>query len=347
MSGLALDAVFSFPALWAAATRAATGKRYRPSVARYRLDLEGRLLALRDRVLAGAWRPGAGRTVRLYDPKPRVITIPPFEDRVVHQALCAVLAPRVERRAIRDNYACRVGLGTHAAMRRARAWARTWRWCVRLDVARFFPTIDHAAVRAQLAQDVPEPALFALCARILDAGGSVGGVYVPGDDLFAPHARRVGLPLGNLTSQLWANRYLDPVDHLVKDRLRLRGYLRYMDDMLLFHDDRAALEAVARRVEEACFALRLRLHPWCAQPTAAGLGFVGYRLLRGTVRVRRSSVRRVEGRLRLRRAMGESFATPTLRADVRAVFGHWGHADAWRLQERTLRRLGLLFEHGP
>ncbi len=146
---------FSLPALWRAAERAARGKRFTPAVARYQLDLEGRLLSLRDALCAGRWRPGVPTVLRVHDPKLRVITVPPFEDRVVHHALSAVMGPRVERRLIAHSFACRTGHGTHAALRVARAWARTYRWVAHLDVARFFPTIDHGIVRAQLAQDQP------------------------------------------------------------------------------------------------------------------------------------------------------------------------------------------------
>lgn len=236
-------------------------------------------------------------------------------------------------------------MGTHAALRLARAWAHTWPWWVRLDVARFFPSIDHDTLRAQLAQDIPEAPLRALYGHILDADSAPGTLHFPGDDLFTPAARRVGLPLGNLTSQLWANRYLDPVDHLVKDRLRVRGYLRYMDDLLLFGETAAGLTAVARQVEEACLALRLRLHPWSVQRCDRGVGFVGYRILPDHVRVRRSTVRRAERRLRgeLHTAGADLL---TVQAGLRSVFAHWDHADAWHLKTRTLRRLGLLYEPG-
>ena len=128
-----------------------------------------------------------------------------------------------------------------------------------------------------------------------------------------------------------------------KNRLRVRGYLRYMDDLLLFGETAAGLTAVARQVEEACHALRLRLHPWSVQRCDRGVGFVGYRILPDHVRVRRSSVRRAERRVgaELRAAGGDQLA---VQAGLRSVFAHWDHADAWHLKTRTLRRLGLLYE---
>jgi RNA-directed DNA polymerase len=338
------EAVFSMKALWAAAARAARGKRGRVSVARFDLRLGFELHELHRELVSRSWRPSPPTLQRVHDPKPRVISVQPFRDRVVHQCLFAVLDPRASRRLIRDTYACRPGLGTHAALRRATAWARTWPWCVHVDVARFFPSVDHAVVREQLAEDVPEPWLRALCDAILRAGECARQRWhFPGDELFTPLARDVGLPLGNLTSQVWANRYLDPIDHLVKDRLRLRGYLRYMDDMVLFHDDPHALFELARAVEGACHGLRLRLHPWQVRPTAMGLAFVGFNVRDDHVRVRRSSVARAERRLgaqvaALRR--GEIDAT-TLFESLRATFAHWSYADSWRLKERFLRRVGL------
>jgi hypothetical protein len=329
---------FSLRALYAAAMRAARGKRKRASVARFLLELEPALCTLRDELLAGDWRPGLPRLLAVHDPKPRTISVAPFRDRVVHQALAAVVAPRIERRLVTDTYACRPGFGTHAALARARAWARTYRWCVHLDVAKFFPSIDHATVSGQLAADHPEPWVHTLCGIILTTSVCERRHWhFAGDDLLTPLGRAVGLPLGNLTSQLWANRYLDPVDHLIKDRLRLRPYLRYMDDMLLFHDDRATLEQLAHAVERECHALRLRLHPWQVVPTRAGVGIVGYRIGPDQVRVRRSTVARAERRLRA--AAGDP--EEAFRERLVATFAHWAFADTWRLRERTLERLGL------
>lgn len=335
--------VFSVRALWCAAQRALRGKRRRASVARFALDLEPRLLALSAALQSGTWPPHASTPMAVRDPKPRTIHVPWVSDRVVHQAVGAVLEPRFERRLIRDTYASRPGLGTHAALRRARAWARTYPYYAHLDVARYFPSIDHAVLLAELERDVPEPWLRELLAVLLDAHWRPGTQYFPGDDLFEPLRRRVGLPLGTYVSQLLANRFLDPVDHLAKDRLCVRGYLRYMDDMLVFGRARAEVAEVALALEERAWSLRLRLHPYEVRPTRGGVGIVGYRVLPDHVRVRRTTVARAERRLaRQVEEVRSGRAEPeALWASLRATFAHWSHADTGRLKERLLQRLQL------
>jgi hypothetical protein len=346
------DRVASLSELWAAAKRAARGKRHRASVARTLFDLERVVLDLRDRLLDGSWTPGRPGLHEVHDPKRRLIAAAPFVDRIVHQSVCAAIGPLLDRHLAGDTYACRVGLGTHAAVRRAAGWARSYRWFCHLDVAKFFPTVDHAILLAQLDRDVPCARTVDLCRRIIAAGAlSVRGPrwHFPGDDLFTPLERAVGLPIGNLTSQHFANRYLSPVDHRLKDRLRVRAYLRYMDDMLVFSDDRAEVESFARAVEEACWRQRLRLHPWQARPTRAGVTFLGYRILPDHIRVRRTSVARAEKRLAdLALAVREGRAPQdALTRSLRATFAHWGHADTVRLRIRTLRKLGLLHGDEP
>ncbi len=333
--------------LWNAARRAARGKRHRERGARTLLDREPTVMRLSDERRAGAWRPGRATTHAIRDPKARTIVAAPFVDRIVHQSLCHAIGPLLDRGLIRDTYACRVGLGTHAALRRAARWARSYRFALHLDVRKFLPSIDQEILLAQLCRDVPCERTREVCRAILSAGAEgIAPVrfHFAGDDLFAPLSRAVGLPIGNLTSQHFANRYLSPVDHRAKDRLRVRPYLRYMDDMLLFGDDRERLRDVGVAVEEACARLRLRLHPWQVVPTRAGVGFLGFRILPEIVRVKRSSVARAQKRLRerLQAARGSPEAMAGFLASLRSTFAHWEHADSWRLREKTVRDLGLL-----
>lgn len=341
-----IHAIASLRNLWDAARRAARGKRHRRAVAQTLMELESVVIDLERQLLDGSWCPGVPALHEIRDPKRRTIAAAPFKDRIVHQALSAVLAPLLEQPLIRHSYACRTGLGTHAALRQATAWARRHRYFVHLDVTKFFPTVDHAIVLSQLERHVRCAATLALCRRILSAGGvlSAGARrYFPGDDLFTPLTRAIGLPIGNLTSQHFANRYLSPVDHRAKDRLRVRAYLRYMDDMLLFGDERSQVLDQAHAIEEACWRQRLRLHPWQVRATREGINFLGFRILPDTIRVRRTSVARAEKRLQELAAQVRTGQAPmdTLTQSLRSTFAHWQHGNTWQLRERTLCRLGL------
>lgn len=243
MSGQAPAAMFdriaNFQALHAAAMRAARGKRGKAGVANFLASLERHLVRIERLLQSGEWRPGAYTVIEVRDPKPRQVSAAPFADRVVHHALCAVVEPLFERGFIADSFANRVGKGTHRAVARYEHY-RDRRWHVlRWDIYRFFPSIDHAILKQRLRRRVTCPRTLWLLDSIIDGSNPQEPVvrYFPGDDLFTRHERRRGLPIGNLTSQFFANVYLDGVDHYVKEVLRAPGYVRYVDDGALFHDD--------------------------------------------------------------------------------------------------------------
>ncbi len=152
----------------------------------------------------------------------------PFTDRIVHQALAAEIGPVLDRHLIDHSYACRRGKGTHAALRQAKRWARENPFFLHLDVAKFFPTLDHETLLRMLARDIRCSKTFSLCERIVSEG-TFDAVrwHFPGDSLFAPLTRGVGLPIGNLTSQHFANRYLSPIallrDVVLRARVRVRA----------------------------------------------------------------------------------------------------------------------------
>lgn len=343
-SGLFADWT-SLESLWNAAKRAARGKRHRPGVARTLLELESVVVRLSGALRDGTWRPGVATQHAIHDPKPRTIAAAPFEDRVVHQALCAAIGPLLDRRLLPCSYACREGFGTHAALRQARLWAARYAFAAHLDVQKYFPSIDHAILVAQLERDIACPQTLAVCGRILTAGLDAiepSRFYFAGDDLFTAAERTVGLPIGNLTSQHFANRYLAPVDHRAKDRLGIRGYVRYMDDMVLFGGTKEQVTGWARAIEEACARQRLRLHAWEVVPTRVPMQFLGFRMAPREVRVKRATVERAVKRLgRLLRVYGA--ASDAFRASLRATFAHFEHADSFGLRERILRDLALLY----
>ena len=338
------DAVASFPALHAAALRAATGKRGKPGVAAFLANLETEVLRLERALRIGRYRPGRYKTIEVFDPKHRVVSAAPFRDRVVHHALCAVIEPLFERGFIHDTYANRKGKGTHRAVARYERFRDRYRHVLRCDVYRYFPAIDHDILKRDVRRRIACPRTLTLAGRIIDGSNPQEPVhlYYPGDDLFTPFARRRGLPIGNLTSQLFANLYLDGLDHFVKEVLRAKGYLRYVDDFALFHDDPARLEDWRSRIARYLEGRRLRLHPRKTHVVETGepAEFLGFVLLPGgRRRLPEGNVRRFRNRLRgLRdRWRAGRVAREEVEQRVGAWVAHAGHANTWRLRHAIFR----------
>ncbi len=338
-SPVLFDEIASFAALRAAALRAARGKRSKPGAAAFLAGLETEILRLERELAAGRYRPGRYRTIEIFDPKHRIVSAAPFRDRVVHHAFCAVVEPVFERGFIHDSYANRKGKGTHRAIARYEAFRNRYRHVLRCDLYRYFPAIDHEILKRDLRRRIVCARTLALADRIVDASNRQEPVnmHFPGDDLFAPFRRRRGLPIGNLTSQFFANVYLDGLDHFCKEVLRARGYLRYVDDFALFHDDPAQLEAWRDRIARFLEGRRLRLHPrktWIAG-TGAPATFLGLVLLPdGRRRLPEDNVRRFRNRLRGLRDRWRQGAVEReeIERRVGAWIAHAEHADTRRLR---------------
>lgn len=321
-------------------------KRHRRAATAFDFDWESQLLALGRDLREGRYQPGPYRHFRITDPKPRKISAAPFRDRVVHHALVQVLEPIFDRGFIHDSYACRVGKGTHAAILRARGYLRRHSHLLKTDIVRFFPNVDHAVLRGVIGRRIADRAVMQLVDVILASGAGVLAdqatpSFFPGDDLFAL-ARPRGLPIGNLTSQFFANVLLDRIDHFVKETLRVPGYVRYADDLLLFADDKAALHAWRAAIEGELAGLRLRLHPEKTQirPAAAGVTFLGWRMTPASMRLSQRSVRRFSRRLKQlawRRRRGE-IGVQRVAAAVRAWLAHASHGNAGGMARRLLRK---------
>lgn len=302
--------IIDFENLLLASRRAQQGKRYRPNVLAFNYNLDRELLQLQRELKEQTYKPGGYRTFSIYDQKPRMISAAPYRDRVVHHALCNVIVPLLERTLIADTYANRVGYGTHRALKRFIQFARSSRYVLQCDVRKYFPSLDHEILKGMIRRKIKCPQTLWLIERIIDGSNPQGQDldYFPGDDLLTPLERRRGLPIGNLTSQFFANLYLNGFDHFVKEQLKVRKYLRYVDDFALFSDDRALLAEARPQVEAYLAQLRLKIHPIKSQlfATRHGANFVGFRIFPGRegfpqdvrIRIRTRNLRRARGRLR-------------------------------------------------
>lgn len=341
------ERLISYPNLFEAVRRARQRKSRRPDVLAFEFQRERELCRLRRELQDRTYVPGPYFTFPIHRPKPRLISAAPFRDRVVHHALCNVLEPIFERGFIFDSYACRSGKGAHAAVDRFTRFARRWRFVLHGDVRKYFPSIDHAILKELLASKVEDAGVLWLAFCVLDHSNPQEPVqeWFDGDDLFGPGERRRGLPLGNQTSQFFANVYLNPLDQFIKHRLRVRGYLRYMDDFVVFGDDTGLLAEAREACREFLRRLRLRLHPGkgVISRTCDGTRFLGYRVFPEYRRLPRPNVVRMRRRLRYLQA---GYAVGRLgwedvRRSVAGWWGHASHADTRGLQQRLFGSLNF------
>ena len=274
----------SFENLYDAYLAAKKGKSGKDSVASFMRKREDELFALQNELRSKTYLPGAYHSFYVHDPKKRLISAAPFRDRVVHHALCRVMEPIYESRFIFDSYANRIGKGTHRALNRSQQFARCYPYVLQCDVKQFFPSIDHSILYQILSRHIADQDVLWLVERILQSGRDVLSeeyemVWFDGDDLLAASRPR-GLPIGNLTSQFWANVYLNELDQFVKRELKCKAYIRYVDDFLLFGEDKKSLHDWRAEIIRKVSEMRLALHDGKAQvfPVKTGIPFLGFRI---------------------------------------------------------------------
>ena len=344
------DRIASFAALRTAAREALKGKRKKPGATSFFANLERELLRLERELRYGSYRPGRYVEIVVREPKERLVSAAPFRDRVVHHALCAVICPIFEAGFISNTFANRTGKGTHAAIRVYERHRDNHSHVLRADIFRYFPSIDHPILKSLVRRRIACEQTLALMDNIVDASNAQENVelHFHGDDLFEPYHRRRGLPIGNLTSQFFANLSLDRFDHWVSEKLGA-PYVRYVDDFALFHDDPGVLGEWRARIERYLEGRRLKLHPrkTVILPTCEPTAFLGFELHaglrryggdkggRGQRRLPEDGVARFRNRLRgLRDAWRAGAATTAdVEARISAWIAHADHADTFWLRQ--------------
>lgn len=264
--------------------RAAKGKRYRAEVREFQSDLPSWLASIPQRLRTGHFHFGRFHQFLIRDPKERIITAPCFEERVVHHAIMNVCEPVLDRWLINDSFACRFGRGREAAVKQAMQFSGTQRWCLKLDVRKYFDSINHDRLLELLTRRFKEVPLHELCEQIVRSFRGAQGM---------------GLPIGSLMSQHFANFYLGWLDRYVKESLQVRAYVRYMDDMLMWGIDRHELQRVQRECELfVADELRLEFKPAQIRRVEQGVSFLGCRLFPTHVELNRRSKQRWRRRVR-------------------------------------------------
>jgi len=212
----------------------------------------------------------------------RKISAAPFRDRVVHHAIMNVLEPLFEKSFIYDTYANRKGKGTLSALRRAKYYANKYTYVLKIDIKKYFPSIDHEILISMLSKKIDcDETMKLLIGLIENSNKQEDAFFYFGDDtLLTPYERRKGIPLGNLTSQFFGNWYLNEFDHYIKECLKVKGYIRYVDDMTFFSNSKDFLEDLVLIVDSYLEKFRLRVHPYktVLQKSSDGIVFLGHKV---------------------------------------------------------------------
>lgn len=307
--------------------KAQRGKRYSKAVVRYRANLDAHLLQLRQELFDGEVSVGDYHFFKVYDPKERDICAPAFREQVLHHALMNVCHTHFERQQIYDSYASRKGKGTYAAIDRAKGYTRKYGYYLKLDVRKFFGSLHHDVLKQQLRQLFKDEKLCCILSQIVDS---------------YPAEESRGVPIGNLTSQYFANHYLSGLDHYIKEQLKSKAYVRYMDDMVLWHDDKQKLKSWAVAIGEYTECrLKLSLKPLQLNKTERGLPFLGYIIFPHYVRLSQRSKRRYAKKIKALQLAYDTSALAEADCQRRALplIAFTQHADALKFRKNVL--LGL------
>lgn len=336
--------ITSFENLYLAFMDARKKKTEKPEVMRFQTRLEENLITMQNELLWKTWEPKPWRIFEVYEPKKRTVHAPAFCDRVIHHALVRVINPLFDRKMIDQSFACRMNRGTHRAVALAQRYAQEVQcrdggfYFLKCDVHHYFPSIDHDVLRRVIRQTISDCDALWLMDHILDASGFPG----------------VGLPIGALTSQLFANIYLNELDHFVKDELGVKRYLRYMDDFLVFSSDKAPLRQILAEISSFLQTeLRLSLNQKtriCSGHEA--IDFCGYRIWTTHILPRKRNLRRVRKRLR-RMARLYSHGQMTLDRIIPVIASHLGYLKHCRdgrgtekfFQELVFRRSEMIIKN--
>jgi RNA-directed DNA polymerase len=328
--GNLFDQVISFENLVFASRKAFQGKKERHTVSSFYFNMENEVILLREELMANTYLPQDYRIFEIREPKIRKICSSDFRDRVVHHAICNLLEPIFERRLIYDTYACRKNKGSHLALKRCRQFTRQSHYFLKCDIKKYFDTVDHGVLKELLRRIIKDQRLLALMDQIIDHA-------VPGN----PAGK--GLPIGNLTSQHFANLYLGELDHFLKERVRLKGYVRYMDDFICFADDKAELHRLLDEIR--CFVgdtLKLELKEKVTRiaPVTEGVPFLGFRVYRNLVRLQRVNLVRFRKKMKKKEVAYQEgrLSQSELVKSANSMIAHVSHANATALRRRDFER---------
>ncbi|QIB26117.1 reverse transcriptase/maturase family protein [Caloranaerobacter azorensis] len=346
--------IYDFENLYKAYLEARKSKRFRSDVLEFTVNLEENLIEIQNELIWKTYEVGKYREFYVYEPKKRLIMALPFRDRIVQWAIYRKIFPVFDRQFINDSYACRKGKGTHKAADRLQYWLRKvsrkpekW-YYLKLDISKYFYRIDHDILMGLLKKKIADKDLLWLLDKIINSEDMKFGLPLGVDpDQVSDEDRLfdVGIPIGNLTSQMFANLYLNELDQYCKHKLKLRYYIRYMDDVIILHSDKKHLHEVKSEIEKFLNE-RLRLHlnnKTAIRPINAGIEFVGFRIWPTHRKLKKKTALKMKKRIKYIKkayARGE-ISFDQVNSTMQSYFGIMQHFNSYNLKKKILNEFVL------
>jgi retron-type reverse transcriptase len=294
-------------------------------------NLERELLKIQKELQEKTYQPGSYKNFYVSDPKKRLVYVASFKDRIVHHVLCNVIEPIFDKGFIYDNYACRKNKGTHCAVMRLKKFLRTFYfkcgfsdnfYILKCDISKFFDSVDKEILFELIKKKIKDKNVLWLIKKILNSTNGPKGI-----------------PIGNLTSQLFANIYLNELDQFIKHHLRVKYYIRYMDDFVIVSDDKNQLKIWREEIRKFLQNhLQLILHPQKQEilPAKIGVDFLGFHVFYSHILIRKSTVRRFWKKFKKGKMSYESFWS---------YVGHLKFADWWGLKKKIENKMSFVYSH--
>ena len=343
------DEIFSMENLQGALDDAIRGRRFEKEPLAYSLDAYEKLKEIQDEIYNGTYSIERYFIFYVYEPKKRMIMSISFKHRVVQWAIYRVINPLFVNGYIQDSYGCIPGRGTLGAMQRLKYWLEyahrsdsTW-YYLKLDISKYFYRISHRILKEILAKKIKDKRLLEVLYSIIDCEHTPFGLppgKSPGEVPLEDRLYDVGMPIGNLMSQTFANLYLDVLDQYCKRELGIHHYIRYMDDVIILSDSKEQLREWKDRIEIFLMEkLELELNrKTCIRPVTQGIEFVGYRVWHDHVQLRKSTTLRIKRALK---GVRERYADGRLTMDeavdtLVCYLGMLGHCDSDALERKIV-----------
>jgi len=346
------EQIIDYENLWNAYLNARKNKRFRGEVLEFSHNVEENLIEIQNELINKTYKVGKYREFYVFEPKKRLIMALPFRDRVVQWAVYQLLHPLFDRQFIHDSYACRKDKGTQRAADRVQYWERKLvrshkkPYYLKLDMSKYFYRIDHDVLINILERKINDDDLLWLLSIIIRSEDTKFGIPI-GDHFYEEdRLSDIGMPIGNLLSQLFANLYLNELDQYAKHDMRLHYYIRYMDDVVILHQDKNELHRILQEIEVfLSIELKLQLNNKTAiRPIKDGLDYVGFRIWPTHRRLSKQTAKKMKVRLKY---LKNAFARGEVNADevhstLMSYLGMMQHADCYNLKSKLLRGFVLM-----